>query len=280
MSGTEKGCGNPATIGIVVRSTLFNVIVTLVSVAYLVCLPAALAPRRVGQKIMASYVRLNGWLLKIICGVSHEVRGRENMPDGAVLIAAKHQSAWDSVMFPFVLGNPAMTTRLSNLRLPVMSLIVVKLGHIVIGEPANLASINRFLRQAHDRIAEGRSVAIFPEGTRSAIGQRLPYQPGVIALYRTLDVPCVPIALNSGCFWPRRRLVYFPGKIIVEILPPIAPGLDRERFVAILTERIETATARLVEGVDARPVIEPQRAPAADAAVSEGPLDREKAANR
>jgi 1-acyl-sn-glycerol-3-phosphate acyltransferase len=103
------------------------------------------------------------------------------------------------------------------------------------------------VKQAKAAIADGRSIVIFPEGTRVAPGDQRPYQVGTAALYRQLGVPVVPVALNSGLFWGRRKWTKRPGVITLEILPPIAPGLSRDAFMETLRERIETATARLVE---------------------------------
>ena len=98
-------------------------------------------------------------------------------------------------------------------------------------------------RAALDR---GAPIAIFPEGTRVAPGEHRPYHPGVAALYRHLDCTVVPVALNSGVFWGRRSFVKRPGRIVVEFLPPIAPGLERKDFMTELERRLEPATERLV----------------------------------
>jgi 1-acyl-sn-glycerol-3-phosphate acyltransferase len=108
------------------------------------------------------------------------------------------------------------------------------------------------VRQARAAIAERRSIVIFPEGTRVALGDQRPYQVGTAALYRQLGVPVVPVALNSGLFWGRRQFIKWPGIIDVEVLPAIPPGLGREAFMATLREHIEGATARLVAGARRR----------------------------
>jgi 1-acyl-sn-glycerol-3-phosphate acyltransferase len=101
------------------------------------------------------------------------------------------------------------------------------------------------LAAARRAVAEGRPIAIFPQGTRTAPGEMRPYQPGVAALYQALDLPLVPAAVNSGLFWGRRGFVKRPGRIVLEFLEPIAPGLPRQELMAELEQRIETATARL-----------------------------------
>ena len=108
-------------------------------------------------------------------------------------------------------------------------------------------ALRSLLRQAKGAVVEGRSILIYPEGTRTPIGSSLPYHAGTAALYRQLGVPVVPVALNSGVFWGRRKFIKWPGTIEVEVLQAIPPGLDRETFMATLRERIEGATKRLVE---------------------------------
>jgi 1-acyl-sn-glycerol-3-phosphate acyltransferase len=124
---------------------------------------------------------------------------------------------------------------------------MARAGNIAVARGEGSAALRGMLKQAKAAIADGRSIVIFPEGTRVAPGDQRPYQVGTTALYRQLGVPVVPVALNSGLFWGRRKWVKRPGTITLEILPPIAPGLAREVFMATLRERIEAATTRLAE---------------------------------
>ena len=114
------------------------------------------------------------------------------------------------------------------------------------------AALRRMLREAKARIADGREIIIFPEGTRRAPGAPPDYKTGVILLYDALGVPCVPVALNSGLFWPRRSLIRRPGTIVVEFLDPIPPGLPKAEFLKRLTEAIETASSRLLAEAEAK----------------------------
>jgi 1-acyl-sn-glycerol-3-phosphate acyltransferase len=107
------------------------------------------------------------------------------------------------------------------------------------------AALRRMLKEAKTRIADGREIIIFPEGTRKTPGAPPDYKTGIVLLYDTLHVPCVPVALNSGVFWPRRSLLRRPGTVIVEILDPIPPGLPKAEFMQRLQTAIETASERL-----------------------------------
>ena len=126
-----------------------------------------------------------------------------------------------------------------------------KAGMVPIDRGAGATALKAMVRRAREVVAERRPIVIFPEGTRTAVGAKRPYHPGVAALYTQLGLPVVPVAVNSGLFWPRRRFLKRPGRIIVEVLPPLPPGLDRKAFIAELQSRIEMATERLVMGARA-----------------------------
>jgi 1-acyl-sn-glycerol-3-phosphate acyltransferase len=124
---------------------------------------------------------------------------------------------------------------------------MARVGNIAVERGDGARALRGLVKQAKAALADGRNILIFPEGTRVAVGAEKPYQVGTAALYRQLGVPVVPVALNSGVFWGRRKFIKRPGVIDVEILPAIPPGLDRETFMATLRERIESATGRLVD---------------------------------
>lgn len=185
-------------------------------------------------------------LLRLIVGLSYEVRGRDDMPKGAVIVALKHQSAWETIALWILLKNPAIVLKQSLARIPVFGWYMRSGRAIVIDSDAGPKALRPMVAMARAAVAEGRSIAIFPEGTRTPVGARQPYQPGVAALYMQLGLPLVPVALNSGQFWSRRSFVKRSGRILVEFLPPIEPGLDRRHVMAELERRIEDATAMLI----------------------------------
>lgn len=231
------------------RSLLFNVFFYgWTSLCVIVGLPLLLGPRK------GIYVLGRVWAhpilaaLRLICGLKHQVRGRENLPEGPVLIAAKHQSAWDTLIWHQILDDPAIVMKRELLFIPIYGLLCLKTRMLAVDRRGGTAALKHLIAQARQAVADGRPIVIFPQGTRTAPGRpvdQAPYQPGVSALYRALDVPAVPVALNSGLFWPRRSFRRRPGTIVLEFLPPIAPGLTRRDFEAELRARIEPATTRL-----------------------------------
>jgi 1-acyl-sn-glycerol-3-phosphate acyltransferase len=177
--------------------------------------------------------------LALLCGLRHEVRGRENLSPGAVLIAAKHQSAWDTVIFSILLWDHSFVLKRELMWVPLFGIFLARAGLIPVDRRGGSRALRKMVAAARRAAAAGRPIVIFPEGTRVAPGQHRPYQPGVAALYGQLGIPVVPVALNSGLFWRRRSFLKHPGTITLEFLPPIAPGLPRRAFLTSLEEAIE-----------------------------------------
>jgi 1-acyl-sn-glycerol-3-phosphate acyltransferase len=188
-----------------------------------------------------------GWL-RVTCRLTHRVGGLENMPARPVIFACKHQSSWETLAFSKLFPNSAIVLKRELLFIPIVGWAMARVGNIAVERGDGAAALRGLVRQARAAIADGRSILIFPEGTRTPVGSQRPYQVGTAALYRQLGVPVVPVALNSGLFWGRRQFIKWPGIIDVELLPAIPPGLGRKDFMATLRERIEGATARLVAG--------------------------------
>ena len=213
-------------------------------------LPFLLTPRAMTMRFGRFWAASVLVLLRLIVRLGHEVRGLDRLPPGGCIIAMKHQSAWDALVLPVVLGDPAVVVKRELLLLPFYGWYAARAGSIGIDRKAGAGALRRMLARARGPAAAGRPIVIFPEGTRVAPGERRPYQPGVAALYQTLALPLVPAAVNSGLYWGRRSFVKRPGRIILEFLDPIPPGRTRPRVMAELERRIETATAALLrEGI-------------------------------
>jgi 1-acyl-sn-glycerol-3-phosphate acyltransferase len=213
-----------------------------------------LAPSLWMMRFGTDWSRVTLWLLRAAAGLAHEVRGQEHLPAGPALIAMKHQSAWDTFAAPILFPLAAMVIKRELGYVPFYGWYALKAGMIPIDRRGGAKALTTMVAACRDRLARHRSVLIFPEGTRSAVGAEPRYQPGVAALYSALEVPLVPVAVNSGLFWGRRAFTKQPGKIVVEILPAIAPGGNRRAVLAELEKRIEQATARLVaEAAQVRP---------------------------
>ena len=229
------------------RSLIFFVVFYVNTAVFLIAgSPLLLGPRRWAMAGLAAHARASIWWMRVICGTRVEVRGRENLPEGAAIIASKHQSAWDTFGLIPLTRDPAMIMKQELLSLPLYGWFSRKFEMIPVRRDLGPTALRQMAREAAKRAAQGRDIVIFPEGTRRPSGAPPAYRPGIILLYEALGIPCVPVALNSGYFWPRRSIMRRPGTIVVEFLPAIPPGLPRAEFMALLQDRIETATARLL----------------------------------
>jgi len=238
------------------RALAFNIaFFGVTAVLGVAALPLLLAPRRTAMRFGRFWAQCVLALLKAIVGLDGEIRGIEHLPPGACLIAMKHQSAWDALILPVVLGDPAVVIKRELLWLPFYGWYAARAGSITIDRRGGAGALRRMVAAARQAVAAARPIVIFPEGTRTAPGQRLTYQPGVAALYQALAVPLVPAAVNSGLYWGRRSFVKRPGRILLEFLAPIPPGLPRREVMQELESRIETATAALErEAMEERPL--------------------------
>ncbi len=232
---------------IVIRSVIFNIVFYLVLFVYLIAaMPTLAMPRGALWAMVKSWSGVNLWLLKVICNIGCEFRGLENIPKGAALIASKHQSMWETFALITVLDDPAYILKRELLWIPFFGWCAAKAEMIPVDRGRRSQALAAMTERAKRETARGREIIIFPEGTRRAPGAEPKYKFGVAFLYTELGVPCVPVALNSGLFWPRRSFRRYPGVVRVEFLPPIEPGLDRQTFYDRLQDAIETKTAELV----------------------------------
>ena len=237
----------PVTARVWVGSVLFTAWLYLsMAVLATVAAPLLLLPRRNAWGLVRLWVRGVIGGLRLFCGVRVEVRGREHLPTGGALVAAKHQSMLDTVAPLDLLDDPAFVLKRELMRLPFFGWWAGKLDMLPIDREGGSNTLRSMVRGARDRLADGRQVVIFPEGTRAEPGTAPDYKPGVAGLYRELGLPCTPVATNSGAHWPPHGFLRFPGRVVYEFLPAIPAGLKRASFMAVLEDRIETASARLL----------------------------------
>jgi 1-acyl-sn-glycerol-3-phosphate acyltransferase len=189
----------------------------------------------------------HSWLemYRKICGVSYEVRGRENVPAGGCVIAMKHQSVWDTCAMFAIFDRPVYVLKSELMFIPFFGWALARLGCIPVKRGTGKSALDTMVRGTRAALAKGQQVVIFPEGTRTRVGQPANYKTGISHLYTALGVACVPAALNSGLFWPRRSFLRPPGVITVEVLPLIPPGLDRRIMFERMVSGIESTAERL-----------------------------------
>jgi 1-acyl-sn-glycerol-3-phosphate acyltransferase len=233
---------------IVVRSLLFNLLFYLVTAVMLVAtLPIFFfLSQENAMRVVRDWAATCVWLYRWVAATSLEVRGAENIPKGAALVASKHQSSFETFALIPLLRNPTIVMKRVIRWFPIFGPYTIKTGMIHVDRDGKTAALRALSERAREEIAKGRQIIIFPEGTRRPPGAPPAYQTGIALLYRTLNVPVVPVAVNSGVYWPRRKFLRYPGTIVIEFLPPIPPGLDSRAFLTRLQATIETASDRLL----------------------------------
>ncbi len=233
---------------IFLRSLLFNI--AFFGWTAFLCIAAAwvaLLPRPSMMAVVRWYLGTVAFLERVVLGLRYEVRGLPHLPaGGSFLVAAKHQSAWETMKLHLLLNDPAVVLKTELTKIPVWGLFARKTEMIPVDRGARGRAVNSLLEGARKVMAKGRPIVIFPQGTRTAPGVYHNYRIGVGVLYEQLHLPIVPMALNSGLYWPRRAFFKKPGTIVVEFLPPIQPGLQRFEAMIELETRLEAATDRLV----------------------------------
>ena len=229
------------------RSLIFNVLFMTVT-AFSSVIAMALLPfhPRFIRCFIRHWARVIIWLMRVICGIRLRVTGLEHVVPGAAIIASKHQSAFDTFVWPALLEQTSYVLKRELLDLPVWGRVARHSGAVAVDRDGGGAALRGMVRDAKRVLDEDRPLVIFPEGTRSAPGDRLPYQPGVAALVMGSSAPCYPVATNSGRHWGRRAFHKTPGVISISILPALPPGLARKPLMEALESQIEAETARLM----------------------------------
>ena len=234
------------------RSLFFNLAFYVLTVVLLVLpLPVYfILPQAFGMWVVTTWSRAGLFLLRIVAGTRLEVRGRENLPSGGFIVASKHQSMFETFALSLQFRNPTYVMKRQIKWIPIFGQYTIKTGMIHIDRAAGGAALRLLVARAREELAKHRPIVIFPEGTRRPPGAPPIYQSGIAHLYRAVGVPVVPTALNSGLYWPRRKFLRYPGTIVIEFLPPIAPGLTPREFLATLIDRIERESDRLLLEAD------------------------------
>ncbi len=234
---------------LILRSIAFNVAFYVNTVFWLaVAMPTFLMPYWATVWVAQTWGRVNLVLLRVIAGIRFELRGGEKIPQGRPLIvASKHQSAWETFALMTLFADPLFILKRELMWIPVFGWLLWHGRMVPVDRGAGSQALLAMAERARKELAANRQLIIFPEGTRRPPGAEPRYKFGVAHLYAVEGVPCLPVALNSGLFWPRRSILRRPGTVVVQILDPIAPGMDKDAFFKLLQERMEAATVRLIE---------------------------------
>ena len=232
---------------IVIRSVIFNILFYAAFIILMIIgLPFLLTSFRLSMMVVRAWARVSVWLLSAVCGTRVEFRNVHLIPQGASILAIKHQSFLETFALILVLEDFTYVLKKELTTIPFFGWYLKATQQIGIDRGKKGNTMGSLMRAVREKLAAGRQIVIFPEGTRRLVGAPPAYKPGVAILCTAVDVPCTPVALNSGLFWPRRSFVRRPGTVVIEFLPPLKPGLDKRHFMTAIENAIEPATNALV----------------------------------
>jgi len=187
--------------------------------------------------------------LKKICNIDYKIINQQNIPNSPCIFACKHQSMWETIIMHLIIKQPVYAYKTELLKIPFYGWFLNAMSGIKVQRKGGASALKYVLEQAKKYLSKNQSIVIFPQGTRVEIFSNIsqnPYQPGIIALYQNCQVPVVPIALNSGVFWPKKLFSHKSGTILIEFLPPINIGLNKQQFIQTLTSQLEEKSKQLV----------------------------------
>ncbi|BBE73130.1 lysophospholipid acyltransferase family protein [Oharaeibacter diazotrophicus] len=230
----------------VFRTLVYNVVFYVSTlVMMIVGAPTMIPGRRTEMAFVRLWSRIQMALHRAIVGARHEIRGLERMPKTGCIVAMKHQSTWETIAMIPLLEDPAFILKRELMWIPFFGWWAARAKMIPVDRGRGRDALRAMTERAKKAVDEGRQIAIFPEGTRREAGAEPAYKFGVAVLYRDLDVPIVPVALNAGLVWPRRG-VHRRGTIVAEVLEPIPAGLDPKTAFLRLQLSIEEACDQLL----------------------------------
>ncbi len=236
---------------ILIQSTLFNILFFGITAIFcIVFIPTLFFSRNEVLWVTKLWLRIVYFLEKYVAGIDFEVRGKEHIPsDPSYIVAAKHQSAYETLKLYYLFGDPTIVLKKELLNIPVFGVFLNKLDVIPINRKNKEESIKSIIEGAERMKGQKRPIIIFPQGTRVSVqtsAQQRPYKGGIVKMYQNSDMPVVPLALNSGMFWARNSFIKKPGKVIFEFLPAIEQGLPEKKVMKALEDRLEAKTHELM----------------------------------
>ncbi len=206
--------------------------------------PLAIFRRDAAYDAVRTYCRYVRWSARWLVGLRSEVRGE--IPTGEVIIASKHQSFFDIILIVSEVPRPKFIMKASLVYAPILGWFALRIGCVPVNRGKRAEAIRQMMRGVTAGDAPAGQLIIYPQGTRVAPGVDKPYKVGTAVIYEETGQICVPAATNGGVFWPRQGLLRKPGLAVVEFLPPIPPGRDRNAFMEDLEREIETASDALM----------------------------------
>ena len=233
------------------RSVIFSIFVNLwgIIIPIIFLLPSFIfRSEKIADKGAKIWAIVLFWMLKKLCGINYKVIGKENISKTPCIYACKHQSMWETVIMHLIIDRPVYAYKKELEIIPFYGWFLKVMSGIKVDRKGGVKSLKSVISQTKNYLNKKQSIVIFPQGTRVPVEgliEKYPYQAGITALYNSCDVKIVPVALNSGLFWPKGQILKKRGTVIIEFLPAIDKGLSKEDFNKKLISSIEEKSQKL-----------------------------------
>ena len=220
---------------ILLKSLIFNILFCIWTfIISFFSFPVFFLNRKFDVKIWFFWIKITNKILKKVVKLDYKVRGLKNITSNNVIYACQHQSAWDTIILPYLIGDCIIFHKRSLLFIPIFGWHLFKLGMVIITKNKGANNLRKIISKTKKAIDKNRSILIFPHGTRTLPNSINKIQSGVVILYKHLNIKVIPVKLNSGKYWGRNKFLKYPGKITVNFLKPIQPGLEPGKFRKML----------------------------------------------
>ena len=229
------------------RTTIFYILLSIWTIFIgILCIPYLFFPSKFLRFPTLVWIKVIFIMLKLVCNISHEIRGRENIPDEPLVVVSKHQSAFETFALFYYLKKSFFIHKKQLFLIPIFGQYLMKSNMVAIDRKGGAKTMRTILKEVKKRIDDGSSIIIFPEGTRKKPGEDPDYKSGFVGIYNEVNRKILPVALNSGFFWPKNSWIMKKGKIIIDIQPPIETGYKKNKIVEMVKNSIENASNNLI----------------------------------
>ena len=230
-----------------IRSIIFYILLYMWTLFLgILCLPYLLLPNSFVRSLANLWISGILNILKLTCGITYEIRGRENIPNHSVIVASKHQSTFETFLLFRLIKNSIFIHKKELFFIPIFGFYLKKSNMIAINRAEGTKAMRKMLNEIKQSIVNGYSIIIFPEGTRKKPGESPDYKTGIAGIYKESEVEVLPVALNSGYYWPKHTFIKTSGKIIIKFLKPIPSQLEKSEFLKKIESVIEGETNEII----------------------------------
>ena len=212
----------------------------------IICVPYLFLPSKLIKFPALIWIKVIFFLLEKICGITHEIRGLENVPNEPLIIVSKHQSAFETFALYYYLNNCFFIHKKQLFYIPIFGQYLFKSNMVSINRSGGANTMRKMLHEVKIRMNTGSSIIIFPEGTRKKPGEKPDYKTGFVGIYKEVNRKILPVALNSGLFWPKQNFIIKKGHIVIDIKECIEQNLDKDLAFNLTREIIENATNKIL----------------------------------